>query len=99
MAKIHHALYKGVSIRYVSLKGRVWFFLGDVAKVTPVDDDTLAKIDPRHLAGANVKILGTKQRVDIVTAFGVLVLGNLSGGPLATSFTHWAYDMARGGAK
>lgn len=96
--KINIALFQGIPVRYVILKRKVWFLLSDVNDVLDLEPGTFYHDSGQH-AEVNIKMLGSKQRVQIVTAFGVLTLSVRSQSANAERFVSWVYDMAIRGGK
>lgn len=96
--KINIALFQGIPVRYVILKRKVWFLLSDVADVLEIDPGAFYRDSGQH-AEVDIKMRRSKQRVQIVTAFGVLTLSVRSESANAEQFVSWVYDMAMGSTK
>lgn len=74
MADIDAALFRGVSIRYTFLSDRIWFFTSDILDILRLDENACSEIDAAYRAEIKARILGKKERIAVVSAFGVASL-------------------------
>ena len=101
MAKINHALYRGIPVRHVALSKRqqLWFFETDVLSSLGLDADVVMQIPAGWRGEINVKLAGRKTRVGVLSLYGIFSLCGRAEPRRAADFVHFLYRNGLGGGK
>ena len=101
MAKINHALYRGIPVRHVSLSKRqqLWFFETDVLSSLGLDADVVMQMPDSWRGEINVKLAGCKTRVGVLSLYGIFSLCGRAEPRRAADFVHFLYRNGLGGGK
>ena len=101
MAKINHALYRGIPVRHVALSKRqqLWFFETDVLSSLGLDADAVMQIPDSWRGEINVKLAGRKTRVGVLSLYGIFSLCGRAEPRRAADFVHFLYRNGLGGGK
>lgn len=101
MAKINHALYRGIPVRHVALSKhhQLWFFETDVLSALGLDADVVMQIPASWRGEIDVKLAGRKTRVGVLSLYGIFSLCGRAEPRRAADFVHFLYRNGLGGDK
>ena len=100
MPKVNNALYRGFPVRYIALsKHRLWFFESDILSALGLDTEVVKQVPANWRGKIDVKLGGKKNRIDVLSLFGIFSLCGRTHPKRAADFVYFLYRNRLGGAK